>query len=251
MRLPADLRERPLEPATLPALTALARACDETLPGVDAARLDGPGGAAGLGGALPRPGRWAQSPSTGRRSWRRSRSGRRTLTAFPARRRAAAARRGASRARVRAPVALARGHRGRDARARRGGDGRARLRARAAVDARGRARRALLRARAAGSATGAASGTRGSGSRSSATPGTCVRVLLGAFGDPGHAFPMLALGERARRARARGRHRDLEALARAGRGGRDDVLAGARVPGLPHARAAAEAVRGGGAWRRR
>ena len=31
-----------------------------------------------------------------------------------------------------------------------------------------------------------------------------VRVLLGAFGDPGHAFPMLALGARARRARARG-----------------------------------------------
>ena len=23
-----------------------------------------------------------------------------------------------------------------------------------------------------------------------------MRVLLGAFGDPGHAFPMLALGER-------------------------------------------------------
>ena len=48
-----------------------------------------------------------------------------------------------------------------------------------------------------------------------------LRVLLGAFGDPGHAFPMLALGEALV---ARGPRRgaaDVAALAGAGRGGRD------------------------------
>ena len=42
-----------------------------------------------------------------------------------------------------------------------------------------------------------------------------LRIFLGAFGDPGHAFPMLALGERAGGARPRGRARDVAALARA------------------------------------
>ena len=75
-----------------------------------------------------------------------------------------------------------------------------------------------------------------------------LRVLLGAFGDPGHAFPMLALGTGAGRARPRRPLRDLEALAGARRGGRDAVRRRAGVPGLPHALdEAAEALRGGGA----
>ena len=45
----------------------------------------------------------------------------------------------------------------------------------------------------------------------------CLRVLLGAFGDPGHAFPMLALGEALVGARPRGRAADVAALGGAGR----------------------------------
>ena len=74
-----------------------------------------------------------------------------------------------------------------------------------------------------------------------------LRILLGAFGDPGHAFPMLALRRGAGGARARRGAADLAALAGAGRGGRDDVLGRARVPGVPDPRGAAEAVCGRGA----
>ena len=63
-----------------------------------------------------------------------------------------------------------------------------------------------------------------------------LRVLLGAFGDPGHAFPMLALGEALV---ARGHEVALQTWRRweepAARG-RDDVRGGARVPGVPDAR---------------
>ena len=67
---------------------------------------------------------------------------------------------------------------------------------------------------------------------------------LGAFGDPGHAFPMIALG---RALRARGHDVVLQTWER----WRDDVeaegiafAARAGVPRLPHAGAAAEALRG-------
>ena len=73
------------------------------------------------------------------------------------------------------------------------------------------------------------------------------RFLLSAFGDPGHAFPGDRARARARRARARGRAGDLEPLARARRARGHALRGGARVPGLPHPRAAAEALRGGGA----
>ena len=74
-----------------------------------------------------------------------------------------------------------------------------------------------------------------------------LKVLLGAFGDPGHAFPMLALGEAlVARGHSRGAA-DVAALAGAGRGGGDGVRGGARVPGVPDVGAAAEAVRGRGA----
>ena len=73
----------------------------------------------------------------------------------------------------------------------------------------------------------------------------CLRIYLGAFGDPGHAFPMIALGGALVAARPRGRAGHLAQVARAGRGGRDDVHAGARVPGVPDAREAAQALRGG------
>ena len=70
-------------------------------------------------------------------------------------------------------------------------------------------------------------------------------LFLGAFGDPGHAFPMLALGARLA---ARGHEVMLETWTR----WREHVeaegmrfVAGARVPGVPHPRAAAEALRGG------
>ena len=75
-----------------------------------------------------------------------------------------------------------------------------------------------------------------------------LRIFLGAFGDPGHAFPMIALGERAA-SRAATTWR-----CRRGRSGGADVEAAgmtfarrAGVPGVPDARAAAEALRGGGA----
>ena len=68
---------------------------------------------------------------------------------------------------------------------------------------------------------------------------------IGAFGDPGHAFPAIALGKALARARPRGRR------SRPGTRWREHVeregmrfYAGARVPGVPHPRAAAEALRG-------
>ncbi len=71
-----------------------------------------------------------------------------------------------------------------------------------------------------------------------------LRLLLGAFGDPGHAFPMLALGRAPRRARARRRAADVGALAGRRRARGRALRARARVPRLPHARAAAQALRG-------
>ena len=75
-----------------------------------------------------------------------------------------------------------------------------------------------------------------------------LRVFIGAFGDPGHAFPAIAARQGPRR--ARGHDVTLETWTR----WRHDVeregmrfCGGARVPGLPHARAAAQALRGGGA----
>ena len=69
-----------------------------------------------------------------------------------------------------------------------------------------------------------------------------MRVLLGAFGDPGHAFPMLALG---RALRARGHEVTLQTWERwredAGREGLA-LRGGAGVPRVPHAGAAAEAA---------
>ena len=71
-----------------------------------------------------------------------------------------------------------------------------------------------------------------------------LRIFIGAFGDAGHAFPAIALGTPARAARARGRARDLDPLAGARRGGGHALLPRARVPGVPDARASAEALRG-------
>ena len=48
-----------------------------------------------------------------------------------------------------------------------------------------------------------------------------VRILLGAFGDPGHAFPMLALGERLVERGPRGVPADVAALGGRRRGGGD------------------------------
>ena len=74
-----------------------------------------------------------------------------------------------------------------------------------------------------------------------------LRVLLGAFGDPGHAFPMLALGEalvaRGHAVALQTWRRWQEPAEAAGM----DVRGGARVPGVPDVGAAAAAVRGGGA----
>ncbi len=52
------------------------------------------------------------------------------------------------------------------------------------------------------------------------------RILLGAFGDPGHAFPMIALGRALVRSRARGDAADVAALAGARRA-RGDAFAAA------------------------
>ncbi len=60
-----------------------------------------------------------------------------------------------------------------------------------------------------------------------------LRVLLGAFGDPGHAFPMIALGRSLRRARPRRHAADVGALAGAGGGGGHDVHPRPRVRGVP------------------
>ncbi len=72
--------------------------------------------------------------------------------------------------------------------------------------------------------------------------GALVRVLLGAFGDPGHAFPVIALGSELV---ARGHDVGIETWQKwrapceaAGM----DVRRRAGVPGLPDARAAAEAL---------
>ena len=81
--------------------------------------------------------------------------------------------------------------------------------------------------------------------------GRGLKVLLGAFGDPGHAFPIIALGRALQRARPRGRASDVDALARGRRARGHALRAGAGVPRVPHARAAAEALRGGACARRR
>ena len=129
---------------------------------------------------------------------------------------------------------------------------RARIRARAAVDAERRAGGDVLPLARAGALDGRREWHPWVGLQMVGyARGAGLRVLLGAFGDPGHAFPVIALGVRAGRARPRGRDRDLGALARAVRGRGDGVLARARVPGLPDARAAAEALRGRRAGRAR
>ena len=83
------------------------------------------------------------------------------------------------------------------ARPRRGRDARRGLPQGAAVDAARGAGAPVLRGRRAGATTGASSGSTTSRCRSSPTSSRCepMRVYLGAFGDAGHAFPMLALGE--------------------------------------------------------
>ena len=76
------------------------------------------------------------------------------------------------------------------------------------------------------------------------------RILLAAFGDPGHAFPAIALGARARCARARGAARDLGQVAASTSSAR--ACASRPAPEyqvLPDPRAAAEALRGGRAGR--
>ena len=78
-----------------------------------------------------------------------------------------------------------------------------------------------------------------------------LRVVLGAFGDPGHAFPIIALG---RALAARGHDVTIQTWKRwreavEARGIR--VRRRARVPGLPHPGTAAEALRGGGPRRAR
>ena len=70
------------------------------------------------------------------------------------------------------------------------------------------------------------------------------RLLLGAFGDPGHAFPMIALGRALAAPRPRRHAADVDALARGRRGAGHDVRGRARVPRLPHPRAAADALPG-------
>ena len=62
--------------------------------------------------------------------------------------------------------------------------------------------------------------------------GALVRVLLGAFGDPGHAFPVIALGSELVARGHDGGDRDLAAVAGALRGGGHGVRGGAGVPGL-------------------
>ena len=59
------------------------------------------------------------------------------------------------------------------------------------------------------------------------------RILLAAFGDPGHAFPAIALGRELAAPRARGDARDLVEVARARRARGDALRGGARVPGVP------------------
>ena len=73
-----------------------------------------------------------------------------------------------------------------------------------------------------------------------------LRLLLGAFGDPGHAFPMIALGAALARARPRRDAADVDALGASTSSARGHALRRrAGVPRLPHARAAAQALRGG------
>ena len=162
-------------------------------------------------GRGPRPGPVPRRPPAGRRG-RRARRARRPR--HPVR---------AGRPRARAPGRLPRGRRG-DA----GGhpDG---------------ARRATR-----GSSSCAASPSL-PGSGPPASPR--LRLLLGAFGDPGHAFPTIALGRALVGARAHGGAADLGALARAGAGRGDALRAGARVPRDPWRGLGARALRGSGAGR--
>ena len=62
-----------------------------------------------------------------------------------------------------------------------------------------------------------------------------LKVFLGAFGDPGHAFPMLALGSRLVAARARGGIQTWKRWQPDGEAAGMAVRRGAGVPGLPHA----------------
>ena len=61
----------------------------------------------------------------------------------------------------------------------------------------------------------------------------CVRIFLGAFGEPGHAFPDARARGAPGRARARGHVRDVVAVARARRGGGDAVRAAPEYPVFP------------------
>ena len=72
-----------------------------------------------------------------------------------------------------------------------------------------------------------------------------LRVLLGAFGDPGHAFPMHRARARLRRARARRGAADVGALAGRRRARGDDASPPRRSTRCSRRRAAAEALRGG------
>src|SRR6185437_14223106 len=89
---------------------------------------------------------------------------------------------------------LAAGDRAADAGARRGRDARAGLRPRAAVDARGRAGGIALPGAGLDAGRAARLAPVGGARHGRLREGAHVRVLLGAFGDPGHAFPIIALG---------------------------------------------------------
>ncbi len=97
----------------------------------------------------------------------------------------------------------------------------------------------------------AVAGRAGAADRRVRQAAVSLRIYLGAFGDPGHAFPMLALGEALVAPRPRRRAADVAALGGARDRGGDDVRRRAGVPGLPHPRAAAAAVPGGGPRRAR
>ena len=94
-------------------------------------------------------------------------------------------------------------------------------------------------------------GGRAGGLSGERRPGRPLRFFLGAFGQPGHAFPMLALGAELA---ARGHEVTYETWSR----WREPVeahgmrfVAAPEYPDVPHPRAAAGALRGGGAGHRR
>ena len=179
---PADLLERALEADDLPALTDARAGVRRDLPGVDAARLDGPGRCRPAG-----PNRYLARRRVGARRVRRvGRAGRDG--------RVPAVGRGAGRSPTSGSCSCTRraGARGSPARcssAPRREMVVARVRARAAVDAGGRPRRALLPRTRLARATAAASGTRGSGWRWSATRGTCREGPARRVRRPGPRVP--------------------------------------------------------------